>query len=36
MDTFIGILIVIAIGLFIIKSKKPEWFKLIKTKLLGE
>ena len=36
MDTFIGIIIVIAIGLIIIKKKKPEWFKLIKTKLLGE
>ena len=36
MDTFIGIIIVIAIGLFIIKRKKPEWFKLIKNKILGE
>jgi len=36
MDTFIVLIIVIGISLFIINKKKPEWLKLIKNKILGE
>lgn len=36
MCTFIGLIIVIGIALFIINNKKPEWLKQAKNKLLGE
>lgn len=36
MCTFIGLIIVIGIALFIINKKKPEWIAKAKNKLLGE
>ena len=36
MDTFIVLIIVIGISLFIINKKKPEWLTYIKSKILGE
>jgi hypothetical protein len=36
MCTFVQIIIVIGVSLFIINNKKPEWVTYIKNKILGE